>query len=243
MKTPHDTFIAVMEGMRFEHDLKLDSAEGAYAMYPSWNIAEIGFPPYEDMTVVFYQLPLEADYNEMAKVYRSYKFAHDPAVRTLKERIKDRPELKTLADSIALRQTHAGKPWHPQKNKVDFTPETEPPVRTHRTYDETLGYLKSSSRPALKTWRFAWRAGRRAATTDAAPRRSPWRRGRAARRASAVSARAAVRSATLWTRMRTTPTALPARRSGTTATSPASGRKARASAMALGAAARRTICA
>ena len=37
---------------------------------------------------------------------------------------------------------HAGKPWHPQKNKVDFTPETEPPVRTHRTYDETLGYLK-----------------------------------------------------------------------------------------------------
>jgi len=142
MKTPHDTFIAVMEGMRFEHDLKLDSAEGAYAMYPSWNIAEIGFPPYEDMTVVFYQLPLEAYYNEMAKVYRSYKFAHDPAVRTLKERIKDRPELQKLADSIALRQTHAVKPWHPQKNKVDFTAETEPPVRTYRTYDETLGYLK-----------------------------------------------------------------------------------------------------
>jgi hypothetical protein len=113
MKTPHDTFIAVMEGMRFEHDLLLDSVKGVYAMYPSWNIAEIGFPPYEDMTVVFCQLPLAADYNEMAKVYRSYKFTHDPAVRTLKERIKDRSELQKLADSIALRQTHTGKPWHP----------------------------------------------------------------------------------------------------------------------------------
>ena len=113
MKTPRDTFIAVMEGMRFEHDLLLDSVKGVYAMYPSWNIAEIGFPPYEDMTVVFYQLPLAADYNEMAKVYRSYKFTHDPAVRTLKERIKDRSELQKLADSIALRQTHTSKPWHP----------------------------------------------------------------------------------------------------------------------------------
>ncbi len=28
------------------------------------------------------------------------------------------------------------------KNKTDFTPETEPPIRTHRTYDETLSYLK-----------------------------------------------------------------------------------------------------
>ena len=141
MKTPRDTFIAIMEGMRFEHDLFLKAENGDYAMYPSWNIAEIGFPPYEDMTVIFYRLPQEADYNEMAKVYRSYKFAHDPAVRTLKERIKERPELQTLADSIALRQSHASKPWDP-KNKTDFTPETEPPIRTHRTYDETLSYLK-----------------------------------------------------------------------------------------------------
>jgi len=141
MKTPRDTFIAIMEGMRFEHDLFLKAENGDYAMYPSWNIAEIGFPPYEDMTVIFYRLPQEADYNEMAKVYRSYKFAHDPAVRTLKERIKERPELQTLADSIALRQSHASKPWDP-KNKTDFTPETEPPIQTHRTYDETLSYLK-----------------------------------------------------------------------------------------------------
>ncbi len=52
-------------------------------MYPSWNIAEIDFPPYEDMTVIFYRLPQEADYNEMAKVYRQVR-ARSSAVRTLK---------------------------------------------------------------------------------------------------------------------------------------------------------------
>lgn len=142
MKNEHDTFIAVMEGMRFEHDLVLRSYEGLYQMYPRWRLSEIGSAPYEDMTVVFYQLPKDADYNEMAKVYRSYKFARDPSVRTLKERMKTRPHLRTLADSIAIRQTHAGKPYDPKKSDVDFTPTNEPPVSTFRTYDQTLDFMR-----------------------------------------------------------------------------------------------------
>ena len=142
MKTPHDTFIAVMEGMRFEHNVLIRSEKGNYSACPVWHIAEIGSAPYEDMTLVVYQLPLEADYNEMAKVYRSYKFAHDPAVRTLKERIKTRPLLAKMAKSIALRQNHAGKPFDRKTDSIDFTPETEHPVRTFCTFDQTLELLK-----------------------------------------------------------------------------------------------------
>ena len=142
MKTPHDTFIAVMEGMRFEHNVLIRSEKGNYSACPVWHIAEIGSAPYEDMTLVVYQLPLEADYNEMAKVYRSYKFAHDPAVRTLKERIKTRPLLAKMAKSIALRQNHSGKPFDRKTDAIDFTPETEHPVRTFCTFDRTLELLK-----------------------------------------------------------------------------------------------------
>lgn len=142
MKTPRDTFLAVMEGMRFEHDLLLVSRKGAYSMFPRWRISEIGSAPYEDMTVVVYQLPQSADYNEMAKVYRSYKFANDSSVRTLKERIATRPALAKLAKSIALRQTHAGKPYRRPDVDKDFTPENEPKVNVHATYDQTLELLK-----------------------------------------------------------------------------------------------------
>ena len=61
MKTPQHVFLAVMEGMRFEHDLLLLARKGRYEMFPRWRISEIGAAPYEDMTVVFYQLPPEAD--------------------------------------------------------------------------------------------------------------------------------------------------------------------------------------
>ena len=142
MKTAKDAFVAVLEGMRFEHDLLLLARNGRYEMFPRWRISEIGSAPYEDMTVVFYQLPLEADYNQMAKVYRSYKFAHDPTVRTLRERIAVRPHLAKLAKSIALRQTHAGKPWKLPESDRDFTPADEPPVRTHCTFDRTLELLR-----------------------------------------------------------------------------------------------------
>lgn len=142
MKTEHDTFLAVLEGMRFEHDLVLSAEKGRHEMFPRWRISEIGSPAYEDMTIVFYQLPLSADYNEMAKVYRSYKFSHDPAVRTMKERIPGNPNLAKLAASLPLRQTHASKPFNRKTDSIDFTPETEHPVKTIRTFDQTLALLK-----------------------------------------------------------------------------------------------------
>jgi len=142
MKTPRDTFICILEGMRFEHDILVRSEKGNYSACPVWQISQIGFPPYEDMTAVIYQLPMTDDYNAMAKVYRSYKFAHDPSVRTLKERIKTRPLLAKMAKSIALRRTHAGKPFNHATDAIDFTPETEHPVNTYATFAQTLELLK-----------------------------------------------------------------------------------------------------
>ena len=82
MKTPKETFIAVIDGMRFECDVRAEAKEGAgdlapiyYEFFPRFYLTKekIGFDPYEDIVITYYKLPLKADYNEMAKVYRRHK--------------------------------------------------------------------------------------------------------------------------------------------------------------------------
>ncbi|MBO5255680.1 MAG: hypothetical protein J6B07_07655, partial [Opitutales bacterium] len=50
MKTPAETFIGVIDGMRFEFNVNVEVAGGMYRMYPRWHIADIGVAPYEDIT-------------------------------------------------------------------------------------------------------------------------------------------------------------------------------------------------
>ena len=151
MKTANDTFIAIVEGMRFEYELRIKSANYRYTAAPVWLVSKdkIGFDPYEDMTLVVYQLPMDNDYNEMAKLYRSYRFAHDPDVQFFKERAKGRTNLARLAQTIAVRQQHASKPSDvgnaddsKNKHNVDYTPETEPPVSCKHPFKESLRTLR-----------------------------------------------------------------------------------------------------
>lgn len=151
MKTANDTFIAIVEGMRFEYELRIKSANYSYTAAPVWLVSKdkIGFDPYEDMTLVVYQLPMDDDYNEMAKLYRSYRFARDPDVQFFKERAKGRTNLARLAQTIAVRQQHASKPSDvgnaddsKNKHNVDYTPETEPPVSCKHPFKESLRTLR-----------------------------------------------------------------------------------------------------
>lgn len=142
MRTPRGAFLAVMEGMRFEFDVRLQVKDGVYEMFPRWRVGETGIGAYEDMSVLFYELPAGSDYNAMAKAYRKYKFARDPELKTLKERIRERPHLAQLAKCVAVRQQCAQKPFNRKTDAVDFTPETEHPVRCNRSFDDTLALLK-----------------------------------------------------------------------------------------------------
>ena len=144
MKTPRGSFLAVMEGMRFEFDIHLSVTNGAYRMYPQWRVADTGIGAYEDMGMVVYPLADGAGYNEMAKLYRRYKDARDPEIRPIRERAKKRPHLMKLARSIAVRQTCAQKVYNGSsvKRDTDFTPETERPVVCKASFDQTLSKLR-----------------------------------------------------------------------------------------------------
>lgn len=145
-KTSKGTHLAIVEGMRFEFEIWVTSdANGLYRAFPRWRLDDLNGPtgPYEDMTVVFYDLGPNADYNDMAKCYRRYKFAHDPAVKPFKERIKTRPHLAKLVRSLALRQQCAYKTtdWR-KRPPVNYTKETEAPVKCDCSFARTLENLR-----------------------------------------------------------------------------------------------------
>ena len=142
MKTPQRSFLAVVEGMRFEYNQRVTSEGGVYRAFPRWRIEDTGIDAYEDMSVVVYDLPKGAGYNEMAKAFRRYKEARDPEIRPLKERAKTRPHLLKLARAVTVRQQCAAKPFKRPDDARDFTPETEHPVRRVCSFDEALENLK-----------------------------------------------------------------------------------------------------
>ena len=122
MKTPKETFIGVIDGMRFEFNVLIDIVDGVYTMYPRWHIADMGFDPYEDITITFYTLPADADYNEMAKAYRKHRFAQNKKIKPLKERFATQPYLEKMAKSVPVRMGFAGKPFNRKTDSVNFYP-------------------------------------------------------------------------------------------------------------------------
>ncbi len=138
MQTERETFIAIFEGMRFEAGVFVIAKNGEYKMFPRWDIANIDFPPYQDIEITYYTLPLNADYNQMAKTYRKHKLAKDPEIKTIKERYKTQPLLKKNVEAFSLRMRFAEKDLANGKGYVvDYTPETEPKIKTYQFSDGT----------------------------------------------------------------------------------------------------------
>jgi len=120
MKSPQENFIAVIDGMRFEFNVNVEVVDGVYKMYPRWYISDIGFAPYEDIVITYYTLPKDADYNEMAKIYRKHRFAQNPKIKPIKERFKTQPLLEQVAKSFPVRMDFARKHFNRKKDNANF---------------------------------------------------------------------------------------------------------------------------
>lgn len=142
MKTPNETFIGVVDGMRFEFNVNVDVKDGVYTMYPRWFISEIGFKPYEDINITFYTLPKDADYNDMAKAYRKHRFAQNRNIEPIKQRLKHQKHLEQLARSFPVRMGIAQKPFNRLTDSINFTPQTEHPVNVRCSFENGVRLLK-----------------------------------------------------------------------------------------------------
>ena len=123
MKTPTETFIGVIEGMRFEFNVNVESKNGKYVMYPRWYIGDIGAKPYEDIVITYYKLSNNADYNDMAKAYRKHKFERETDIQPLKKRFAKQPYLEQMAKSIPVRMYFGWKKFNPAVDSRHFYPK------------------------------------------------------------------------------------------------------------------------
>ena len=83
--------------------------------------------------------PYSGNFQETMQRAQSDK---EPEIKPLKERAKARPHLLQLARSVAVRQQCAAKPFKRPDDAIDFTPETEHPVRCVCSFDQTLENLR-----------------------------------------------------------------------------------------------------
>ncbi len=133
MKNPRETFIGIIDGMRWQCSLKIEAKDGVYTIFPRFRIDEKnGFDFYEDLIVTFYKLPENADYNKMAKTYRAHKFAKDKEIVPMKQRFKTQPLLVEHSKALSVRCCFGYKQRVlplAEHRKTDYTFENEPPVK------------------------------------------------------------------------------------------------------------------
>ncbi len=133
MKTPRSTFVAIVKGLKYEYETEVIASDGTYEIFPRFLIEKIGFAPYQDLIIDFYKLTgKDANYAGMARKYRKYQLDRKE-VKTIRERVKNSPQLAYTAESIFVRVKHGIK-YNP---KIEHqTPENEPKVHVSYTFND-----------------------------------------------------------------------------------------------------------
>ena len=128
---------------------------GVYYAYPRFLIA--GEVPYEALSVRVRELPVGADYSDLANFYREMRIA-DGCV-PLREKIKTRPAVKYAVEAPYLR-VRLG--WKPVPTPVmDQTPENEPEMTVVTTFarvGELIDGLKTHGVEKAEVCLVGWNA-------------------------------------------------------------------------------------
>ncbi|MDO4575607.1 MAG: DUF5696 domain-containing protein [Planctomycetia bacterium] len=162
MKTPRRTFLAHMTGMELECSIGVRAKDGNYTLFQQFPLGTMYFPPYEDIVVDFYTLiGDDANYSGMGRLYRKIQLDCG-AVRPIRKRIAsgESPWLEYLCDAMTVRIHHASKPY--RKERVDYTPETELPVRAVLPFEqakEVIRQLKERGVDKMAICTAGWQSG------------------------------------------------------------------------------------
>lgn len=153
---------------RFDYDFIARATDGKYETVLRFRPDRVRkfFSLYNDIVVDYICLKgEEADYNGVAKRYQQYQLTHS-GVRTIKDRMKDYPQLDYLSSSIVVRlQTHCAKPIADDSTpleKQDFTSETELPIEVHMPFgvaEEFLQAIKDAGVDKITAVSAGWNTG------------------------------------------------------------------------------------
>ena len=167
VKRGGELWYAHVKTWRFDYDFKVEAKDGEYQVFASFRCGDVrrffsGY--YNDIEIEFHRLTGDkADYNGLAGVYRQYQMTRG-AVKPIKERISEYPELGYLCDAIVVRiQTHASKPIPDEEaDKLFFKRGEELPVVVRMPFgvaEEFMTALKEAGVDKLSICSAGWQDG------------------------------------------------------------------------------------
>lgn len=137
VKKNDKTFLAVVSGMPYDYDLRVELKDNKYRIFPVFNI--FGEQPYEDLKIEFFMLSGDkANYSGMAVKYRELKLASGELI-PLAKRIENNSVLDYTAKSVMIR-VRCG--WKPAPSQVlHQTKENEPEMYVACDFDRVSDLL------------------------------------------------------------------------------------------------------
>lgn len=147
MKTPRGCFVAIVKGLALEHKPFVRVENGVYEAGSTFNIKEMFFAPYEDITIDFYPLSgKDQSYAGMAQVYRNYQLGRGE-VAPLRERVRENPQLAYTADTMFVRVKHGvkviGDMPEAKQQWAAQSPHHEAPLKVAITFDRFMEIMRT----------------------------------------------------------------------------------------------------
>ena len=144
--TPRGFYMGYLRSYRYDVATVSAAKDGHYTF--STELPLVGIEPYEDFRMDFYLLQgEEATYSGMGRLYRKMQIDNGVIV-PLKERVKNRPELKYVVENPEVRIRQC---WKPVPTPVlDQTPENEPALRVKVTFGRVKDIVDEMKKQGVK---------------------------------------------------------------------------------------------
>lgn len=144
-KTPQGTYITFVKGMRFAYEYCVTKSKKRYLQHMTFDFVKN--PQYEDIVIDFIRLPDSAGYVEMAHWYRNYRLKND-GLKTIKEKIKTRPELAYCIKAPEVRIMVGKKP---RTDIIEQTLETEPKMTLMNSFEHIGTLIEAMKKQGVET--------------------------------------------------------------------------------------------
>jgi len=157
MKTPRNTYLAQAFGWELWHGIEVRAVDGEYTVADvfDFRVEKPDCPFGVELT----DLPADAEYPQMAKLYRDRQFAKG-AVRTIRARLADQPVLAEAVTSITVRIRQGWKPAPspvPEQNAFN-----EPEMTVAVTFDRARQFVRALQAAGMRHGEFCligWNKG------------------------------------------------------------------------------------
>lgn len=140
----------IVTGMRCDYDTIVGVKNNIHYIYPRFKLDGEG--AYEDIAVEYHYIRKnDADYCDIAKIYRNYQFARGACV-PLKKRIENNPYLKYAAEAMNVRIRLGMKPL--PTPVMEQTIENEPEMVVSCTFDRMKDLIDEFKKQGIKKAEF-----------------------------------------------------------------------------------------